>query len=50
MILIDNFLNSKTNNFCNDNGTFPDCGETTARKFINLICLNENKFDNSILE
>jgi hypothetical protein len=27
-------------NFCTINDTYPDCGETTARNLINLICFN----------
>jgi hypothetical protein len=37
-------------NFCqNGDKTYPDCGETTTRNLINLICFNENKFSIDIL-
>jgi hypothetical protein len=29
---------------------YPDCGETTVRNFINLICFKDNRFDITILE
>jgi hypothetical protein len=36
--------------FCESiKNTYADCGETTARNLINLICLNKNKFDINIL-
>jgi len=43
---------SYVKNFCNDKDKYPDCGETTARNLINLICfdIKNNKFDISILE
>ncbi len=39
-----------SNNFCLVNNTYPDCGETTARNLINLICFDGNKFDINILK
>jgi hypothetical protein len=33
-----------SNSFCN-NRQYSDCGETTCRNLINLICYNGNKFD-----
>jgi len=36
--------------FCNNkNETYPDCGETTLRNFINLLCYDGQKFDTTIL-
>jgi hypothetical protein len=38
--------------FCHDENAknnYSDCGETTLRNFINLICYNNNKFDIDIL-
>ncbi len=40
----------KSYNLCNPKFTFPDCGETTARNLINLICFHENKFNIEILK
>jgi hypothetical protein len=40
----------KSYNLCHPKFTFPDCGETTARNLINLICFHDNKFDIEILE
>lgn len=38
--------------FCNTSQkpTYPDCGETTARNLINLLCYDGNAFDISLLE
>ena len=38
------FTYGKTKSFC-DNYMYPDCGETTIRNLINLICLKDNKFN-----
>jgi hypothetical protein len=37
--------------FCNDISTYPDCGETTARNLINLICFDSqnNNFNIELL-
>jgi len=40
----------KSYNLCYPKFTFPDCGETTARNLINLICFHENKFNIEILK
>jgi hypothetical protein len=40
-----------TKNFCqNGDKTYSDCGETTTRNLINLICFNENEFNINILK
>jgi len=43
------FNQQQSLNFCNENSTYADCVETTMRNLINLICLNDNKFDIDIL-
>ena len=43
------FNYGKTKSFC-DSLMYPDCGETTIRNLINLICLKDNKFNQNILE
>jgi len=41
-------------NFCSpanqNKGTYPDCGEVVARNLINLLCINDNKFNIDYLE
>jgi hypothetical protein len=44
------FDQEKSSNFCYPKFVYPDCGETTARNLINLICFNDNKFDIEILK
>jgi hypothetical protein len=44
------FDQEKSNNLCSPKFTYSDCGETTARNLINLICFNDNKFDIKILK
>ncbi len=39
-----------SNNFCPVVDAYSDCGETTARNLINLICFDDNKFDIDILK
>jgi hypothetical protein len=39
----------QSNSFCNRQ-TYPDCGETTLRNLINLICFNGKKFDINVLK
>jgi hypothetical protein len=50
---IDIFNYGYSNNFCeNENSSYPDCGETTLRNFINILLYDDNlsNFDMSILD
>jgi hypothetical protein len=44
------FDQEKSSNLCSPKFTYSDCGETTARNLINLICFKDNKFDIKILK
>jgi hypothetical protein len=45
------FGQEKSKHYCASSGSdeYPDCGETTARNLINLICFNNDTFDLQLL-
>ena len=39
----------QSDTFCEEKSRYPDCGETTVRNIINLICFKDNYFNITIL-
>ena len=42
------YTQERANNFCGD--YYPDCGETSARNIINILCFDGMRFDTTLLE
>jgi len=43
------YTQQQSKDFCATSTTYPDCGETTARNLINLICFNDNALNIQLL-